>query len=94
MVVVVDQHRPVPRRVWRIETKAVIATFASLAASVTVAVLTAVQGDPQVLVGLPGWAQFLLMAAAPPVVTALGAYAAPHTPRPVLPAARPVGEGE
>lgn len=66
----------------KVETKVTIATFASLAAGVLLAVLTAVQSDPTVIGGLPDTVQFLIIAALPPVLTFLGGYAAPHTPRP------------
>lgn len=66
----------------KIETKVTIATFASLVAGVLLAVLTAVQSDPTVIAGLPDTVQFLVIAALPPVLTFLGGYAAPHTPRP------------
>lgn len=65
----------------KIETKVTIATFTSLVAGVALAVLTAVQSDPTVIGGLPDTVQFLIIAALPPVLTFLGGYAAPHTPR-------------
>ncbi|WP_017602352.1 hypothetical protein [Nocardiopsis lucentensis] len=66
----------------KIETKVTVATFLSLAAGVALAVLTAVQSDPTVIGGLPEPAQFVIIAALPPVLTFLGGYAAPHTARP------------
>ena len=65
----------------RIESKVTVATIASLFAGVALAVLTAVQSDPTVISGLPPTAQFLIIAALPPVLTFLGGYAAPHTHR-------------
>lgn len=72
----------------KIETKVTSATLTSLAAGVALAVLTAVQGDPTVIAGLPDWVQFVTIAALPPILAFLGGYAAPHTHRPLAP-----GEG-
>lgn len=66
----------------KIESKVTVASLASLAAGVALAVLTAVQSDPAVISGLPESVQFVLIAALPPILTFLGGYAAPHTPRP------------
>lgn len=73
----------------KIESKVTVASLASLAAGVALAVLTAVQSDPTVISGLPDVAQFVIIAALPPVLTFLGGYAAPHTSRPDL-----VGQGD
>lgn len=69
----------------RIETKVTVATVGGLIAGVALAVLTAVQGDPTVIAGLPDWVQFVFIAALPPVLAFLGGYAAPHTHRPLAP---------
>lgn len=64
-----------------VETKVSIATGASLLAGVLLAVLTAVQSEPEVVSGFPPAVQFVLIAGLPPVLTFLGGYGAPHTDR-------------
>lgn len=64
-----------------IETKVTVAALGSLAAGVALAILTAVQGDPTVIGGLPAPVQFVVIAALPPVIAFLSGYAAPHTAR-------------
>lgn len=64
-----------------VERKVTVATVWALLASIGVALLNAVVADSSVLGPLPGWAQFGILTAAPPLVTFLGGYAAAHTPR-------------
>jgi hypothetical protein len=64
-----------------VETKVQAAAWWTLAASVGVALGNATLADSTILGPAPGWAQFLILAALPPVVTFLGGYAAPHSPR-------------
>lgn len=81
---------PVERKVWW-------ASLGTLGASVGAAVLNALLADPGALSVLPGWATFVLIAAAPPIVQFLAGYAAPHTLRSdpaVLEAARRQRERE
>lgn len=67
-----------PRDVSRvIEWKVVIAALVTLLASVAFAVLNAVLADSSILGGLPGWLQFLILAAAPPVLAFLAGYRVP-----------------
>jgi hypothetical protein len=64
-----------------IETKVTAATALALLASIIVAILNAVVADNSLLGGMPPVLQALLLAAVPPLITFLGGYAAPHTPR-------------
>ena len=62
-----------------VETKVKTTTWATLAASVLLANINAVQDQPGILDPLPAWLQFLIIATIPPVATFLSGYAAPHT---------------
>lgn len=65
-----------------VESKVKWSTTAALVAGLVVAMLTAVQDNPGVLGPLPKWAQVLVLAFGPALVTFLSGYAAPHTTRP------------
>jgi CHASE2 domain-containing sensor protein len=60
-----------------VEVKVVVASLVTLVASIVVAVLNAALADSRILGALPWWAQFLLLAAAPPVLTFLAGYRQP-----------------
>lgn len=64
-----------------VETKVKTSTWATLAASVLLANVNAVQDQPGILDPLPPWVQFMIIATIPPVATFLSGYAAPHTGR-------------
>lgn len=64
-----------------VESKVKWASAAAFAAGAGVAVLNAVQDSPGVLEPLPKWAQALILALAPTLVTFLSGYSAPHTQR-------------
>lgn len=70
--------QPTPQPV---ESKVKWATAATFVAGVLVAVLNVVQDNPGLLEPLPKWAQALVIALAPALVTFLAGYAAPHTRR-------------
>ncbi len=60
-----------------IEVKVVVSALVTLLASVAFAVLNAVLADNSILGGLPGWVQFVILAAAPPVLAFLAGYRVP-----------------
>ena len=64
-----------------VESKVKWASVLAFAAGIVVAILNAVQDSPGMLGSLPAWAQALILAIAPALVTFLGGYAAPHTSR-------------
>lgn len=67
------------------ELKVLLATAASAAAGVAVAVLNVVAADPTTLLGAtPDWLEFVLLAVVPPLATYVAGYLAPHTERPDL----------
>jgi len=51
-----------------IEVKVVASSAATLLAGITIAVLNALQADSLLLATLPPWAQFAILAAAPPML--------------------------
>ena len=57
-----------------IEIKVVVSALVTLLASVALAVLNAVMADSTILGGLHPTAQFIALAAIPPVATALAGY--------------------
>lgn len=59
----------------KIETKVTAATLGSFAAGVGVAILNAAVGNSELMGGLPGWLQFLLIVGAPSAITFLSGYA-------------------
>lgn len=66
----------------RVEAKVKWSALAALGASLLLAVLNATVGDSQVLGGLPGWLQFLLVTCGPTAATFLAGYKARHEARP------------
>lgn len=64
-----------------VESKVKWASVAAFVAGVLVAVLNTVQDNPGLIAALPKWAQALIIAIAPALVTFLSGYAAPHTSR-------------
>lgn len=62
-------------RTGRVESKVVAGSLVTLLAGVAVALLNAVQADSSVLAGLPPWAQFVVLAALPPVLAFAAGYA-------------------
>jgi len=67
-----------------IELKAIAGGVVSLLVGVALAALNGFEANSQLLGSIPAWAQALLVAIVPPIVTFLGAYSAKHTPRPDL----------
>lgn len=67
-----------------VETKVQTTSVMALAGSVGAAVLNAVAAHSELLGTLPALAQFMIIAALPPVITFLTGYASPATPRPDL----------
>ena len=64
-----------------IETKVKASAVAAFVVGALIAALNAVQDNPSLLGTLPGWAQTLIIALVPPLLTFLAGYAAPHTRR-------------
>lgn len=64
-----------------VEPKVKWASVAAFLAGVLVAVLNTVQDNPGLIDGLPKWAQAIVIAIAPALVTFLAGYAAPHAAR-------------
>jgi hypothetical protein len=60
-----------------VERKVTAATFATLAFSMLTALLIAIQNDPTILLGLPPWLQFVLIAVLPPIATFVAGYGTP-----------------
>jgi hypothetical protein len=71
-----------------VETKVKSAAFASLAASLLIALLNALVGNSQLLGGLPPWLQFVIVTIGPTVITFLAGYRANHTSIPPVPTLR------
>ncbi len=67
-----------------VETKVQAATSLTLLASMAVSVLNAVTNDSHLLGSLPPLAQFVILTCAPTLLTFLGGYVSPHSPRPDL----------
>jgi hypothetical protein len=66
---------PAPKLVTEgISPKAVAATVVSVLVGIAVAVLNAVQENPSLLGPLPVWAQGVILALVPAVITALSAF--------------------
>ncbi|MFC0601434.1 hypothetical protein [Streptomyces palmae] len=65
----------------KVEHKVSWATLGSLAAAGAVTVLNATVGDAELMGSLPAAAQYVITLVVPPLITFLGGYAAPHTPR-------------
>lgn len=65
----------------KVETKVTAATGVSLLAAVVLAVLTWVGDNPGLLSGLPDSVEGVLYLVLVPLMTFVGGYAAPHTPR-------------
>lgn len=59
----------------RIEVKVLVSSAVTLLAGVLVALCNAVLADSSVLGGLPAWAQFAILAAAPAVLAFAAGYA-------------------
>jgi hypothetical protein len=57
-----------------VEVKVTAATIGSFAASLAIAVINSVSSDANLLGGLPGWLQFVIILVAPVVLTFLGGY--------------------
>lgn len=64
-----------------VESKVKWSAAAMFVVGAIVAALNAVQDNPSLLSPLPDWAQTLIIAIAPALVTFLAGYAAPHTVR-------------
>lgn len=64
-----------------VEKKVTVATIAAFVVGVLIAILNAVQANPDLLGGLPTWLQSLLLVLIPTLATFGGGYLAPHTPR-------------
>lgn len=64
-----------------IESKVTVASFMALMSGIVIAVLNAVVADNSLLASWHPVLQFLLITAAPTVITFFGAFQAPHTPR-------------
>jgi hypothetical protein len=58
-----------------IEVKVVVAALVTMLASIGAALLNQLLADASLLGHLPPWLQFVIIAAAPPVATALAGYA-------------------
>lgn len=67
-----------------VETKVQTTSVMTLVGSVGLAVLNAVAGHSSLLGSLPSLAQFVILAAIPPVTTFLTGYVSPATARPDL----------
>lgn len=65
-----------------VETKVWASTVGALLAAAALAIVNGVTADSALLGSLPGWAQFVIILAVPPIVAFLSGYAAPHTHRP------------
>jgi hypothetical protein len=65
-----------------VESKVKAATGAAFFVGMAVALLNWGVGDSQLMGSLPPWAQVLVTAVVPPVVTFLSGWQARHTPRP------------
>lgn len=61
------------------EIKVIFAAVLTLLASVTLAILNAVNANPALLGGLPAWLQFLIITVVPPVLAFLGGYLKPSS---------------
>jgi hypothetical protein len=57
-----------------VEVKVVVASVVTLLMSCALAIVLAVQENPQVLDSLPPWAQFILVTILPPIGAFLGGY--------------------
>jgi len=57
-----------------VEAKLTVASLVTLAASIGAALLNALQGDSALLGSLPPWAQFVLIAAIPPLLAFTSGY--------------------
>jgi hypothetical protein len=68
-----------------IEAKVIASTISSFVIGAAIAWLNAAEQDPHLLGNVPVWAQTLLIAVIPAVVTFLAGYQAAHSPRPDLP---------
>ncbi len=64
-----------------IESKVKASAVAAFVVGAVLAALNAVRDNPDLLGPLPTWAQTLIIALAPALITFLGGYAAPHTRR-------------
>lgn len=65
----------------KVESKVKWSAVAAFVAGVVVAILNAVQDNPDLLGSMPTWAQTVIIALAPALLAFLGGYAAPHTAR-------------
>jgi hypothetical protein len=72
---------PLPVQSGKVELKVIASTATTLVAGVGGALLNALQDNSHLLGSMPGWAQFLIVAGAPPLLTFLAGYATPHTTR-------------
>lgn len=73
--------QPSPPATAPVEPKVRWASIAAFAVGLVVALLNAVQDNPGVMEPLPKWAQGLILALAPALVTFLAGYTAPHMSR-------------
>lgn len=64
-----------------VESKVKASAVAAFVIGALIAALNAAQDNPDLLGSLPTWAQTLIIAVAPALVTFLSGYAAPHTRR-------------
>jgi membrane protein implicated in regulation of membrane protease activity len=56
------------------EVKVIASSAVTLVMSCILAIVIAVQDDPQIIAGLPTWLQFVIIAVLPPVAAWLGGY--------------------
>ena len=82
-----DTTTPAP-----IERKVTWGTLGTFGASLVVALVLFLLGDPAAFGAMPKWAVSLIVALGPTVVQFASAYAAPHTPRADPAALRAAGE--
>jgi hypothetical protein len=61
------------------EVKVTTSTLGSLGASLALALLNATAADSSILGGLPAWAQFIVLAVLPPLITFFSGYSAPSS---------------
>lgn len=57
-----------------VEVKVIVAALFALFCSIAVAVLNGLQEKPDLIAGLPAWAQFVILTAVPPIATFLSGY--------------------
>lgn len=65
-----------------VEAKVKAATLGATFVGIVLAILNAVQDNPELLGVLPVWLQSLLLAVVPGLIVFTSGYSAKHTPRP------------